>query len=745
MKSPSVQKIRGVFRSGIMRTPTVLQMEMVECGAAALGIILSWYGLFLPLEQLRIECGVNRDGSKAINMVRAARKFGMEAKGRMLDADEMLRVNIPVILHWNFNHFVVLEGHRGNTVYINDPGQGRRTVSLEEFRAAFTGVALFIEPGPDFRTGGQKYSITKDIARKLSLEKKALLAVLIIGALMIIPGLAVPVFNQIYIDEILTGRHQDWLFNLMLAMGFSFVFQGALTLLRAWCLTRWQTRIVLADSSRFFWHVLRLPVSFFQQRFSGEIATRVGFSESVAETLTGRAATLVLDMLVALFFLALLLQYSVRLTIIGVGFSVINLAVMALSRRRLVEMAMRLQNDYGKATGTAVSAVMAIETLKASGNEGDFFAKWAGYNAKVQETVQQTGMYALLIGILPAFFAGLNTALIMLVGGFQIMDGVMSAGIFVAFRSLMGNFQEPVEKMAGFMQSLQGMEMQMRRLDDVLAHDIDPAHYPEQQPGPVGRDRLTGQVELSDVRFGYSPLSPPLIENFSLVLEPGKWVALVGASGSGKSTIAHIVSGLYREWSGKVLFDGLERKDIPGAVLVNSIACVNQEIRLFSGSIRENLSLFDQSVSDADIVRAAQDAMIEDDILKTEGGYAYMLSEDGLNFSGGQRQRLEIARALAMNPSLLIFDEATSALDPLVEEKVLTNIRRRGCACLMVAHRLSAFRDCNEIIVLDQGKVVQRGTHNEMIMTEGPYRNLVAAQHDSQGSALDGEQKGGQT
>lgn len=730
MKTSSVFSIRKIFRRKIARTPTVMQMEAVECGAASLGMIMSYYGLFIPLEELRIECGVNRDGSKASNMLKAARKFGMQAKGRLISADELLKENIPLIVHWNFNHFVVYEGHKGNKIYINDPAQGHRKVTIEEFRTSFTGVALFIQPGEDFKRGGKKYSVTQDIAKKLSLEKKALLMVIIIGILMVIPGLAVPVFDQIYIDEILSGRHSGWLFNLMLAMGIAFMFQGALTLLRAWCLTKWQTKLVVNDASNFFWHILRLPVTFFQQRFSGEIAIRVGFNESVAETLTSRAATIVLDMMVAIFFLILLLHYSIPLTLIGVTFSVINLFIMSVCRKYLVEMSMKMQQDYGKATGTAVAAVQAIETLKANGSEEDFFARWAGHNAKILETVQQISLFALLINLLPAFFSGLNVSLIMFVGSFQIMDGVMSAGIFVAFRGLMSSFQEPVESLSDFIQSLQETEMQMRRLNDVLAHDIDKANYPAVQPEPIGKDKLTGHVEIENLIFGYSPLSAPLIENFNLTLEAGKWVALVGASGSGKSTIAHIVSGLYREWGGKILFDGIERKDIPHAVLLNSIACVSQEIRLFHGTIRENLSLFDHSVSETDILRGAQDALIEDDIMHMEGGYSHTVSEDGLNFSGGQRQRLEIARALAVNPSLLILDEATSALDPVTEEKVLTNVRRRGCACLMVAHRLSAFRDCDEIIVLDRGKIVQRGTHNEMIAVEGPYRTLISMQNN---------------
>jgi ABC-type bacteriocin/lantibiotic exporter with double-glycine peptidase domain len=477
-------------------------------------------------------------------------------------------------------------------------------------------------------------------------------------------------------------------------------------------------------------------MAFFQQRFSGEIATRVAFNETVANTLTGEAATAVLDIFVALFYLALLIQYSPSLTAIGVSFSLINILLMSMLRKQLAEMSMRVQQEIGKAAGTAVSGLQVIETLKANGNEADFFSKWSGYKAKENESVQQARLLARTASVAPAFFSGLNTALIMLVGGFNIMDGLMSSGVFIAFRSLMGSFQVPVTKLLGLAQTLQTTEMQMQKLNDVLRYETDKINYAERPARPMGKKKLTGLVEFRDVTFGYSPLDPPLIENFNFTLKPGRWVALVGSSGSGKSTVAKLASGLYHEWSGKVLFDGAERPDIPKDVLVASIACVDQEIYLFSGTVRENLSLFDPSVPERDILAGARDAMINDDVTSLEGGYDHRIREGGSNFSGGQKQRLEIARALAVNPSLLIFDEATSALDPVTEEAVLTNIRRRGCACLMAAHRLSAFRDCDEIIVLEFGKVVQRGTHNEMIAADGPYRRLIS---ESGGGGPDGQ------
>ncbi|MCL2009856.1 MAG: NHLP family bacteriocin export ABC transporter peptidase/permease/ATPase subunit [Synergistaceae bacterium] len=717
-----------MFGSSIKKTPLLLQMEATECGAASLGIILSYYGLFRPLEELRQQCGISRDGSNALSILKAGRSYKLEGGGLRGNAEDLAQERMPLIIHWNFNHFLVLEGFKGGNAYLNDPASGRRKVPMEEFRRSFTGIALSLAPGDGFQKGGKKFSVTAKVGRRLMSDKAVLFFILAVGLLMIVPGLASPVFTQIFIDDVLSLRHKDWLFNLLLIMGIVCVLDLSLNFLRFWCLTRWRKKLTITGASSFFAHAIRLPVSFFQQRFSGEIAMRVGFSEKVSDVLTGEAATAFLDLLIAVFYLLLLLQYSVRLTAIGVTISLMNLALIYFVRKRILELSLKVQQDSGKTVGTAVGGLQLIETLKANGNEADFFSKWAGHSAKFIQGRQEMAVVSQTIAIGPAILNAINTALIMLIGGFQIMDGLMTAGIFTAFRSLMGNFQAPLEKLMSLGMSLQQTEMQMRRMDDVLRHDIDPVFYPPQPPKPIKRKKLTGLVEVRDVAFGYNPIRAPLIENFSLTLEPGRWVALVGGSGSGKSTMARVVSGLQKEWSGKVLFDGMERAEIPKDVLVNSIAAVDQDVFLFSGTVKENLSLFDPSIPQADVVAASEDAAIYEDITRLEGGYSYKIKEGGVNFSGGQRQRLEIARALACNPSILILDEATSALDPVTEEIVITNIRRRGCACLMIAHRLSAFRDSDEIIVLENGKIAQRGTHNEMIAADGPYRRLVSRQ-----------------
>lgn len=711
-----------------VKTPTILQMEAAECGAASLSIILAYYGLWIPLEKMRQECGVNRDGISARNIVRAAKLRGCNAVGYRWPAAKLKTAEYPLLIHWEFNHFVVLEGIKNDKVYLNDPAVGHRIVRFKDFLTSYTGIALEIRPDANFVKDGSKYDIISVIFQKLKHDKWSAAFIMIVCACLVIPGLATPVFDEIFLDDILTGKHKDWMFNLVVAMVITFVIQSILVFLREWCLTKWQTRLTISDSSKFFWHVLQLPMEFFQQRFGAEVASRVAFNESVAYVLTGSAATAVLDFCIAVFYLILLFQYNGTLTIIGLSFSLISVLVFFITRSRLLELSMKVQQDVGKECGVAMNGLLMIETLKANANENEFFTKWAGYRTKVLIGTQKITLYNTTMQMLPLLLSGINTALIMTVGGFAIMDGVMTAGIFMAFQNLMGNFQTPFNNILNLADTLQTTEMQMKRLDDVMRYKKDALNYPEDETPISGKTRLYGEISVKNLIFGYSPMQPPLFNDFNMSLQPGQWVALVGGSGSGKSTLAKIITGIYEEWDGEILFDGIPRKKIPRAVICNSMSSVDQDIFLLSGTVEENITLFDRSIRHSDVIKAAQDACIHDDILKLENGYDALVSEGGFNFSGGQRQRIEIARALAVNPSILVLDEATSALDPITEKQIMENIRRRGCTCIIVAHRLSTIRDCDEIIVIDHGKIIERGTHTEMIMQNGTYHKLLADQ-----------------
>ncbi|NBD25153.1 NHLP family bacteriocin export ABC transporter peptidase/permease/ATPase subunit [Paenibacillus glycinis] len=729
-----------------VKTPTVLQMEAVECGAAALAIIMGYHGSHIPLEELRVECGVSRDGSKANNILKAARKYGLTAKGYKKNPEDLRSMAFPMIIHWNFNHFLVLEGFKGDRVYLNDPAAGPRVVSAEEFDMSFTGVALTFAASEQYRRVGQETGMLKALGSRLKGSESALAYVILAGLFLVVPGLVIPVFTKVLIDNILLGGLRNWLIPLLLGMVATAFMRAALTWLQRSYLLRLEMKFSLSTSGRFFWHVLRLPIEFFSQRYSGEIGSRVMINDRVAQLLSGDLAVAVLNSIMIVFYLLLMTQYSLLLTAIAVAVALVNVLFLRFVSKKRVDQNMRLLQETGKMQGVSMGGLQLIETLKSSGSESDFFAKWSGYQSKLLQSQQQLGVSSALLSAVPGLLSGISTAVIVSVGGFQVMDGVMTVGMLVAFQSLMASFIEPVNQMVQLGSSMQEAQGGLKRLDDVLNYKLDAqlaASPGEALEGPgrqesaagaeeteAGHDaeigaKLSGFVELREVTFGYNRLEGPLIENFSLKLKPGTRVALVGGSGSGKSTVAKLVAGIYEPWSGEIRFDGAARGQLPRELIGNSVAVVDQDIHLFEGTIKENLSLWDATIPETDIVRAAKDACIHDEISSRGGGYDHAIEESGGNFSGGQRQRLEIARALAGNPSVLVLDEATSALDPKTEQLVDASIRRRGCTCLIVAHRLSTIRDADEIIVMHRGKVSERGTHHELLAKNGAYAKLI--------------------
>ena len=723
----AAQKIKAPIAKGVAKVPVVMQMEALECGAASLAMVLAYYGKWVPLEQVRLDCGVSRDGSNARNILRAARSYGLTAKGYRYEPEGLVENGkYPCIIHWNFNHFVVLNGFRGNKAVLNDPAKGTYTVPMSTFDESFTGICLFFEPSETFVPEGKPQSMLQYAKKRLAGAGSAIAFVTLTAVISSLLGIVTPAFSRIFLDRLLTGENPEWLTPFTLALAGISIVQLVVAWIQAVYSLRINGKLAMMGNTTFMWKVLHMPMEFFSQRMAGDIQGRQSANAMIAQQLVGTLAPLALNAAMMVFYLVVMLRYSVLLTLIGLVSILANLIFSKMISKKRVNLTRVQMRDAGKLAGTTVAGIEMIETIKASGAENGFFEKWAGYQASVNVSEVRFRRMNQLLGLLPMLVSSICSTAVLMTGVFLAMQGTFTVGMLMAFQGFLSAFVAPAMTLISAGQTLQEMRTDMERIEDVMKYPTDAVFEESVGDDDAEYDKLSGSIELRNVTFGYSRLAEPLIRDFSMTLRSGDRVAFVGPSGCGKSTLSKLISGLYQPWSGEILFDGRPISQIDRCVFTGSLAVVDQDIILFEDTIANNIKMWDNSIEDFEMIMAARDAQLHEDIMQREGGYQYRLNEGGTNLSGGQRQRMEIARVLAQDPTIVILDEATSALDAKTEYDVVRSIKDRGITCIVVAHRLSTIRDCDEIIVLEQGGVVERGTHEELMKNGGAYTRLIS-------------------
>lgn len=726
-KTPKKKKVNSPVTKGVAKVPVVMQMEALECGAACLAMVCAYYDKWIALEQIRVDCGVSRDGANAKSIVVTARQYGLKAKGYRFEIEDLKKEGkFPCIIHWNFSHFVVLCGIKNNKAYINDPAKGHYVISMEKFDESFTGIVLMFEPDENFVPSGRRKSIMKFALKRLSSAKVAVAFVVLTTLISALIGVISPAFSRIFMDRLLTKENPEWFWPFINCLVIFYAIQVIVDILETFYRNRINAKLAAVGSSTFLWRILHLPMEFFSQRLAGDIQNRQSSNESIASEVVNTFSPMVLNFIMMIFYLVVMVRYSWILTLVGLCSIIINMIMARIITKKRINVARVQMRDAGKFSAASIAGVEMIETIKSSGAENGFFEKWAGYQANVNSSKVKYSKIDAYLGLIPTIVSTLTGSTILFLGIWFCIEGNFTVGMISAFQGLLTSFMSPATTLISCGQTFQEMRTQMERIDDVLLYPLDKAYdTPELKEGEHP-SKLEGNIQINDLTFGYSRLAEPIVKNINIDIKKGGKIAIVGPSGCGKSTISKLISGLYQPWSGQILYDGKPLNKINRDIFTSSVAVVDQDIILFEDSISNNIKMWDSSIDDTTMVKAGKDAQIHDELMLRDGGYDHKILEGGKDFSGGQRQRIEIARVLAQEPTIVILDEATSALDAKTENEVVEAITQRGITMIIVAHRLSTIRDADEILVMEKGEIVERGTHEQLYAKGGKYTELVS-------------------